>query len=117
MKIRFVTPACALVAALLVADARADIDTACLDKWQLAVTAASVGQKCKLLDAATTARLKSAEDNNLQCAGARATPDEKGTLTINAEKTKGLVVKNMADMPCGAEAKKYFDAQVGQLPK
>jgi hypothetical protein len=117
MKIRITTLACATVAALFAADASAEIDTACLDKWQLAVTAASVGQKCKLGDAATTAKLKSVEDANLQCAGAKATADEKGTLTTNAEKTKGLVVKNMADMPCGADAKKYFDAQVGQLAK
>lgn len=103
------------IAFLAAFEASAEVDSKCLERWNRAVTLANVAQQCKLGDAAAAAKLRQVEEASLQCAIAHASAAEKSEIAESASKGKAKVRSELARMPCGEEARKYFDKGVAAL--
>lgn len=106
-----------LAAALAAAPAAyAEVDAKCMADWNDAVAAQSVGQACKVGDAASMAALKTAEDTALNCLTGKMTAAEATDFKANAAKTKTALAKQMASEPCPAQAKAYYQQRTQQAP-
>ena len=107
----------AVLAALgtVAAPAFAEVDAKCVERWNKAVTLASMAQQCKLGDAATAAKLKQVEDSSLQCATERASAGEKTEINDTAVKGKAKMKSDLSGMPCNDDAKKFFEREVAAL--
>jgi hypothetical protein len=109
--------AAAVLAALAAPPARAEIDAKCLNEWNGALITIALGEKCKYIDAATTDKIRKAQDGRMQCAKAKATPAEQGELAKTVAAAQADSVSRVAQMQCAADVRKAYDAQVTNLAK
>jgi hypothetical protein len=105
-------------ATLLVAGvlpAWAEVDSQCQGDWHTALVTQQVGQKCGYLDAATADKLKKAQDARVQCAQAKASPEEKNWLATSMAEGQSKVAARVAGIQCTPEARKNYDSNVSKL--
>jgi hypothetical protein len=95
------------------APARSEINEQCLNAWKHALSAHALGERCNWLNADTTQRLKAFEEKQRQCAVAKATPAEAKLKADLATVTRDTVKANFKELPCSADARKFFDGQLG----
>ena len=118
---RLIGPLAAVVFPLVVAvamPAQAEINQQCYTAWLQAVSVQAVGAKCNLMTTQVTQKLKASEAGMYACTVAKATPAEKIELDgSQSPKSRGWVANSVKDMPCNAQAKQFFDAQVGLIAK
>ena len=105
----------AAVAAVAAAPAFAQVDAQCVERWNKAVTLASLAQQCKLGDAGTAAKLKQVEEASLRCATERASASEKTEVNETAASGKTKMKSQLSAMPCNDDAKKFFEREVAAL--
>ena len=94
--------------------AAADVNQDCIQRWQQAVTTRAVGERCQYLDAATSAKLKAAEDSAYACATAKATADEKSQLEAALPQFKQNQTKELAATPCNDSTKAVVSGQAAK---
>jgi len=80
--------------------AAAQVDNQCMQRWQAAVTARAIAERCKNLDAAGLARLKEAEEANLACLGAGASETEKRAMQGTVSTMRDRTLAEAASKPC-----------------
>jgi hypothetical protein len=107
----------ALILALAAATpVRAEINQQCYTAWLQAVSVQAIGAKCRLMTPAIGQKLKASEASMRACAIANATPAEKAEVDgTHSPKSRGWVANSIKDMPCNAQAKQFFDSQVGLI--
>ena len=92
--------------------ARANVDDQCMQRWEQAFTAQTLGAQCKWLDNNAAGKLTTAQDRNLTCAQSAATDAEKDDIASLLDATKADVTKALTNAPCGDDARKFYDSQV-----
>jgi hypothetical protein len=108
--------AAALVALAAAAPAKAEINQQCYTGWLQAVSVQAVGAKCSLMTPQISQKLKASEASMYACTVAKATAAEKAELDgTQSRKSRGWVANSVKDMPCNAQAKQFFDSQVGLI--
>jgi len=114
---RLTGPFAAVALAFAVAaPARAEINQQCYTAWLQAVSVQAVGAKCSLITPPISQKLKASEASMYACTVAKATPAEKAELDgTQSPKSRGWVAASIKDMPCNAQAKQFFDSQVGLI--
>jgi hypothetical protein len=106
--------ALAAVLAGLALPARAEINEQCLVAWKLAVSAHAVGQKCQWLNPEAAKQMQAYEERQRQCAVAKATPAEAKLKAELVPGTREAVKRKLDGMPCNADARRFFDRELGQ---
>jgi hypothetical protein len=98
--------------------ARADhTNTKCNNDWNAAMIMEQIGQKCGYLDAAASARLKTAEASLLQCAAKGANAAQLNSMAQRRTAAQADSTKRVSSMQCGADTKQAFDRTLARLPK
>jgi hypothetical protein len=92
--------------------ARADVDDQCMQRWEQAFAAQTVGLQCRWETNNDYAKLNAAQDRNLTCAQSAATDAEKDDIASLLDATKADVTKALTNAPCGDDARKFYDSQV-----
>jgi len=92
--------------------ARANVDEQCMERWERAFTAQTLGAQCKWLDNNATGKLTAAQERNLTCAQSAATDAEKDDIKSLLDASKADVKKSLTNAPCGNDARRFYDSQV-----
>jgi hypothetical protein len=92
--------------------ARANVDDQCMQRWEQAFSAQTLGAQCKWLDNNAAGKLAAAQNRNLTCAQSAATDAEKDDIASLLDATKADVAKALTNAPCSDDARKFYDSQV-----
>jgi hypothetical protein len=92
--------------------ARADVDDQCMQRWEQAFAAHTVGLQCRWETNNDYAKLNAAQDRNLTCAQSAATDAEKDDIASLLDATKADVTKALTNVSCGDDALTFYRSQV-----
>jgi hypothetical protein len=102
-----------LVISLTTSFAHAAVDEQCIERWEKAVVAQSLGARCKWMDNAASNALLAAQNRSLTCAESAATDAEKDEINTMLDRTRSALNKSFDDSKCSNnELRAFYNSQV-----